>query len=102
MVRRGRGFESVRGLCKSPGNLAFFVRIDLLLVDRAVVMELFMELSVSEPLRSRVSSGNTSLRAGRKYRRHRESRSRHRGRPRSILELQENGPPSAWSRLIDC
>jgi hypothetical protein len=60
MVRRGRRFEPVRGLCKSPVNRCFCVQIDLLLVECAVSMEPFMELSVSERLRDRVSSGNMS------------------------------------------
>src|SRR5437773_1514493 len=48
MVRRGRRFESVRGLCKSAGNRCLRVQIDLLCVERAVDMEPFMELSRSE------------------------------------------------------
>jgi hypothetical protein len=45
MVRRGRRFASVRGLCKSAARRRFLVQIDLLNVDRAVGMEPFMELS---------------------------------------------------------
>ena len=45
MVRRGRQFESVRGLCKSAGNRRFLVQADLLHVERAVGMEPFMKLS---------------------------------------------------------
>src|SRR6266498_2046303 len=56
----GRRFESVRGLCKSPVNRSFCVQVDLLLVECAVGMEPFMELSVSDRLGDRVSSGNTS------------------------------------------
>jgi hypothetical protein len=44
MVRRGRRFESVRGLCKRPGNRAFFSLIDLQAFHRAVRMEPFMSL----------------------------------------------------------
>jgi hypothetical protein len=45
IVRRGRRFESVRGLCKSAARRRFCVHIDLLLTQRAVGMEPFMELS---------------------------------------------------------
>jgi hypothetical protein len=41
----GRRFESGRGLCKSAGNRRFLVQADLLVVERAVGMEPFMELS---------------------------------------------------------
>jgi hypothetical protein len=53
-VRRGRRFESVRGLCKSAACRRFFVRIDLLPGERAVGMEPFMEPSGRKrPLRER-------------------------------------------------
>jgi hypothetical protein len=45
MVRGGRRFESVRGLCKSGARRRFSVQLDLLCVERAVGMEPFMELS---------------------------------------------------------
>jgi hypothetical protein len=46
--RGGRRFESVRGLCKSAAaRRRFLVHVDLLLVERAVGMEPFMELSRS-------------------------------------------------------
>jgi hypothetical protein len=44
MVRRGRRFESVRGLCKSPARRRFCVQVDLHVQPRAVGMEPFMEL----------------------------------------------------------
>src|SRR5829696_10251860 len=53
MVRRGRQFESVRGLCKSPASRGFAFRIDLHALQYAVGMEPFMELSGPEPLCSR-------------------------------------------------
>jgi hypothetical protein len=43
MVRRGRRFESVRGLCKPPHVGGFGFQADLLVVDRAVGVELWME-----------------------------------------------------------
>jgi hypothetical protein len=48
MVRRGRRFESVRGLCKSPANRGFTFRIYLHALQYAVGMEPFMELSGPE------------------------------------------------------
>ena len=45
MVRRGRRFESVRGLCKSPARRGFWVQPDLQGRQCAVGMEPFMELS---------------------------------------------------------
>jgi hypothetical protein len=67
MVRRGRRFESVRGLCKSAGNRRFLVQGDLLLLRRAVGMEPFMELSSSERLAigrgARISGGRRPRRS---------------------------------------
>ena len=48
MVRRGRRFESVRGLCKVPANRRFFFRQNLYDYQRAVGMEPFMEPSGPE------------------------------------------------------
>jgi hypothetical protein len=45
MVRRGRRFESVRGLCKSAANARFSFRLRLQTAQRVVGMEPFMELS---------------------------------------------------------
>jgi len=50
MVRRGRRFESVRGLCTSAVRRRFLVQADLLLTQRTVGMEPFMELSRRRPL----------------------------------------------------
>src|SRR5207248_6043079 len=41
----GRRFESIRGLCKSAARRRFLVQTDLLVVEGAVGMEPFMELS---------------------------------------------------------
>ena len=41
----GRRFESVRGLCKSPGNRGFSFRLDLQDLQLAQGMEPFMELT---------------------------------------------------------
>ena len=46
--KEGVGFESVRGLCKSPACRGFCVQVDLLVVDRAMGMEPFMELPSRE------------------------------------------------------
>jgi hypothetical protein len=48
MVRRGLRFESGRGLCKSAAQRRFFVQESLLVVERAVAMEPWMEPSVSD------------------------------------------------------
>jgi hypothetical protein len=61
MVRRGSTVRVRQRALQTPRKSGLFVRIDLLLVDRAVAMELFRELSVSERLRNRVSSGNTGF-----------------------------------------
>jgi len=45
MVGGGRGFESVRGLCKSAGNRRFLFRVDLQVLERGPGMEPFMEPS---------------------------------------------------------
>jgi hypothetical protein len=45
MVRRGRRFESVRGICKSRANRLFFGRANLHGFQYAVGMEPFMEPS---------------------------------------------------------
>jgi hypothetical protein len=45
MVRRGRRFESVRGLCQSAVQRRFCVQPDLQGRQRAVGMEPIMELS---------------------------------------------------------
>jgi hypothetical protein len=44
MVRRGRRFESGRGLCKSPARRRFSVQVDVRSQQRDVGIELFMEL----------------------------------------------------------
>jgi len=48
MVRRGRRFESVRGLCKRPARRPLIAQIQLLLFQRGVGMEPLVELSSSE------------------------------------------------------
>src|SRR5437763_11906856 len=48
MVRRGRRFESVRGLCKSPAKRGFFVLLRLHCPQRAAGVEPFMEPSGPE------------------------------------------------------
>ena len=57
MVRRGRRFESVRGLCKSPAKRYLFFRVRLHNRQRAVGMEPFVEPSGREaPAESRESA----------------------------------------------
>src|SRR5687768_3411328 len=43
MVRRGRRFESVRGLCKVPANRGFPYQLDLHHFEHASGMEAIME-----------------------------------------------------------
>ena len=60
MVRRGRRFESVRGLCKSAARRRFLVQNDLVGVERAVGMEPWMEPSGSRrTARSAFAPGTT-------------------------------------------
>src|SRR6266513_4541695 len=61
MVRRGRRFESVRGLCKSHANRGFSCRSNLHELQHAVGMEPFMEPSDSD-----AASGPTPWRRRRK------------------------------------
>jgi hypothetical protein len=59
MVRRGRRFESARGLCKSAARRRFYVQVDLQVQPRAVGIEPIMELSRWRgPLSRRVNAGD--------------------------------------------
>ena len=59
-IRWRRTDLDCRTLSVQQMEVGFCVQVDLLLVECAVGMEPFMELSVSERLGDRVSSGNTS------------------------------------------
>ena len=64
MVRRGRRFESVRGLYQSAANRRFLFREDLHDLQRAVGMEPFMEPPGSEGAPKSAKNARLLLRGG--------------------------------------
>jgi hypothetical protein len=88
MVRRGRRFESARGLCKGPANRRFLFHEYLHDLQRAVGMEPFMEPSGSERAleESEKSTHSPGGHAGRS--------------DKTRTQCQPNEAASAWRLLV--